>query len=311
MPVAWAGGAARLKFSVAAKGKRAVGPLQPARGAVLGFVLAFAGCGPSPVGTPVTWWHNLEGGVIAERRPPPPGAGLPYPKMYTVPKKPVLPDAGYRAGLEAQLAAERDRARQIAARNPVVVTAVPKPPPPVSPPPTGAGADTSQTANATIPAAEAPPAPVPAAVPGPAGPVVMAGAPAASEGLPDIPGSPPAPATFEGVPAEPLPTPPPPVRPLAALPGFAVLFPPGASELPDSQNAALKDVVEGRGKKIIDVVGHGDEQSDSPEGQEAALSLGLARARAVAAALEKLHVPEGSIRVSAASIGRGATVRYE
>ena len=30
---------------------------------------------------PVSWWHDLQGGKIAEERPPPPGADQPYPNL--------------------------------------------------------------------------------------------------------------------------------------------------------------------------------------------------------------------------------------
>lgn len=276
--------------------------------------LTLAGCGGNPANTPVAWWHDLQGGAIAERRPPPPGSTLPYPKLYTVPARPALPDTAYRQALQVQLAAERDRVRQTAARHPITVNAPPPPPKPPPPPPpaaTPAGtgpADTAaqpNTANATLPAADAPP-PLPAS-----GAVTLAGAPASSDALPDIPAAPPQPATFEGVPVEPLPTPPPPVRPIGRPPGAAVLFASGSAELATSQTSTLKDVIAHRGKLAVVVEGHGDELADTPEGQAAALTLGLARARAVAQALLALHVPADAIRLSAASVGRGATVRLE
>ncbi len=279
-------------------------------------MLSLAGCGPSPVGTPVTWWHDLEGGVIAERRPPPPGADLPYPKIYTVPKRPMLPDPAYRQAVEAALIAERDRTRQIAARNPIVVPATPKPPPPPAHPPPAGASGSEATANATLPAAEtAPPSPAGAVAPPDAesvrGTVLLAGAPLNASGLPALAEAPPPPASFEGVPAEPLPTPPPPIRPLPGPAGTRVLFAPGVAQMAASQNEALHDVVARRGKKTILVIGHGDEQSDTPEGQAAALTLGLARAKSVAAALAAMHVPASAIRVGAASVGVGATVQYE
>ncbi len=41
--------------------------------------LLLARCGPAhdPLDTPIAWWHNLQGGVIAEQRPPPPGVDAP------------------------------------------------------------------------------------------------------------------------------------------------------------------------------------------------------------------------------------------
>ncbi len=58
-----------------------------------------------PLSAPVDLFHDLQGGEIALQRPPPPGAGQPYPKLGTVPAKPVLPATEYRNGLAAQLLA--------------------------------------------------------------------------------------------------------------------------------------------------------------------------------------------------------------
>ena len=49
------------------------------------FVLLVSGCSSGPSLNPVTWWHDLQGGKIAEQRPPPPGADEPYPNLASVP----------------------------------------------------------------------------------------------------------------------------------------------------------------------------------------------------------------------------------
>jgi hypothetical protein len=61
-------------------------------------VLTLAGCSSFPSSmNPVSWWHGLQGGKIAEERPPPPGADQPYPNLASVPPKPAQPD---RAALD-------------------------------------------------------------------------------------------------------------------------------------------------------------------------------------------------------------------
>jgi outer membrane protein OmpA-like peptidoglycan-associated protein len=178
------------------------------------------------------------------------------------------------------------------------------------------------TANATLPAADAPPPPakpVPAAAPAQAAdggpplnaPLVIAGLPADEANLPNVPEAPPPPATFEGMAAEPAPTPPPPLPahvPLAQQ-GTAVFFAPDSAVLDSSQGITVKDVASHRGKGSVEVEGHGQAVSDSPGGQEAALDLGLKRAEAVAKALEAEHVPANAIRLSATAFGSGASLK--
>lgn len=290
-------------------------------------VLALGGCGgDNPLMTPVGWWHDLAGGEIAADRPPPPGADLPYPHIYSIPPKPVLPSDAFRQSVETQLAQERDDTQRLAARNPIVVETVP--PPPVAAPPPAAGADPGaepSTANATLPgadapplkpAADAPPAAKPAPVaadggPAPGAPLVIVGLPAEEANLPNVPDAPPPPATFEGVPALPAPSRPPPLPahlPLGAQ-GMAVYFAPDSAVLDPSQTETIKQAAFHRGHGTIEVEGHGQAVSDAPAGQEAALALALKRAQAVAVALEKQRVPAAAIRISATAFGLGASLR--
>ncbi len=60
---------------------------------------------------------------------------------------------------------------------------------------------------------------------------------------------------------------------------------------------------------MIAVTGYGDATSDDPAAQSAALTLGLSRARAMAAALTAAGVPATAVQVDAAAIGRGGTAR--
>ena len=338
MPGYWSEGRLRLGLVQA---KRRYAPA----GLMLAAGLALGGCS-DPLSGPVDLFHDLQGGEIASQRPPPPGAGQPYPKLGSVPAKPVLPAQAYRSGLAAQLLAERDRTERVAADTPVApVPPIPPPQVPAAAPAApGAAADTPGVvaaapgviplASATLDTADAPPpaAPVsvkPAPAVGLAGPaasagaipvqvgpapgtaVSLAGASADFAAAPSLPDAPPAPAAFEGVPAEPLPTPR--VLPAGtALPkGTQVFFADGSAVLGANQTQALKDFLSHRRKQGIEVVGLGGAASDTPDGQAAAVELALKRARAVAAALRAQRVPADAIRLSADAFGRGAVLRLQ
>ncbi len=261
---------------------------------------------------------------MAATRPPPPGADLPYPKLGTIPPKPVLPSRSFRDTVQTQLTDQRDDTQRLAARNPIEPQQVtPPPPPPPAAPADGTAA--TDTANATLPGADAPPPPsakpAPAAPqsasasdggPAPGTPVTIAGAQADAGSL-VVPDAPPAPASFEGVPAQPAPTPPPPLP--AHLPeaqtGARVLFATGSAVLDPSQNETIGAARVHRGSGAIAIDGHGETQSDSPAAQETAIGLGLKRAQAVAAALVKMGVPPDKLVLSATAFGRGASIRDE
>ena len=302
----------------------------PIRGrwVTLAGVLLLAGCGGGdPLDTPVGWFHDLEGGAIASQRPPPPGAGMAYPTLVTVPAKPAVPDATYRKSLQEQLFAERDRTERVAAHAPIVPAHPPLPgqPPakpaplpeaaPASTPAAGAPAGGAAPAlQASLPTADASPtaAVTAAALAGPVdAPVFLVGSPVEDSNATPIPAAPPPPATFEGVPAEPLPTPPPPTPPHlpAALRGTDILFLPGEAILRQSQMSTLRDVVTSSHGKRLEITGLGEAASDTPDGQAAAIDLGLKRARAVAEGFTALHVPPASMQLAAYAFGRGAEVR--
>ncbi len=178
----------------------------------------------------------------------------------------------------------------------------PRPPAPVRPAVAPADAVEAQSrAGIDTPAETGPPAGTP---------LTIAGAPPEFANLPDMPEMPPAPATFEGVAAEPAPTP---ARLPARLPplpmGTPVFFPVGSAALPESQTQPLKDFLSHRRGQIVEILGLGDAAADTPEGQATAIALGLARAQAVAAQLEALHVPAASLRLGADAFGRGAVLR--
>ncbi len=127
--------------------------------------LSLAGCASFPSSmNPVSWWHDLQGGKIAEERPPPPGADQPYPNLATVPPKPEQPDRAALANIASALIADRTNAQHAAAAAPIPDPSLPSASPALFgrgtvPPPTPPAPPGSAQASATMPAAEAPPAP--------------------------------------------------------------------------------------------------------------------------------------------------------
>jgi OmpA family len=280
--------------------------------AALLMAFGLAACAHDPWDTPVDWWHQMVGGQIAKERPPPPGANDPYPYLGTIPKKPVVPSASFRETVQTRLTELRDDTERLAARTPIVLPAQTVPPPPPKP----NGPPPPETANASLPGADAPPpkaATPPSTDGGPAGgpAVIIAGTPLGIADGPPIPDAPPPPPTFEGVPAVPAPTPPPPLpahTPLK-LAGDVVLFAPGDATLDPSQTETLKDVADRRAHGQIAIEGHGETKADSPGAQADALALGLKRAQAIANKLAALDVPTDKMQLSATAFGRDAAVR--
>ena len=206
---------------VCLKGRGHSRAVQASRTTAVFLACLLAGCA-DPLAAPVDLFHDLEGGEIAAQRPPPPGAGLPYPQLGSVPAQPTLPNPAYRNGLQAQLTAERDRTERTAADTKLATLPPPPaaapPPPPAAAPPAAASLDTAEVAATT--GARCPPA-----LPPPPTALVIEGAPAFIAGVPDMPAAPPPPAAFEGVPAEPLPTAPHPAgRPSRHATRHACLF---------------------------------------------------------------------------------------
>ena len=83
----------------------------------------------------------------------------------------------------------------------------------------------------------------------------------------------------------------------------------GSAELQAFAADTLKQLAARRGNGIIAVTGYGDATSDDPTTQSAALTLGLTRAKAMAAALTSAGVPASAVQVDAAAIGRGGAAR--
>jgi outer membrane protein OmpA-like peptidoglycan-associated protein len=109
------------------------------------LTLGVPGCADVPNAVnPVSWWHSMEGGAIAEDRPPPPRDTDPFPRLTDAPQKPAgMPDWEWQA-MSATLAQQRAQAKSYAAANPIPT--LPKP------------AATAATPAATAPAATPAPA---------------------------------------------------------------------------------------------------------------------------------------------------------
>ena len=280
---------------------------------------------------PVDWWHQLQGGPIANERPPPPGITDPYPNLARVPAKPVPTDAATRNGLAAQLAGQRDRARLLAAQDPVVFpppgtvknpTATPTSPPANAAAPAVPSASTSaapptsdsepskmvlEAADATPTAPRAPAKVAPAndtaapaafsTPPQSAGPVVSGPVPPLPEAAPPLPNIPNLP-TVEAAPVV-----------VRERPSTQFSFPPGSATLPEAADGALRALAARRAGGPIAVSAGGDARSTTVDAQGAALPLALRRTGAMSAALIAAGVPSGSIRVQALAPGREATAR--
>jgi hypothetical protein len=302
----------------ARQGRGAAAPaLTPAL--TLALTLALAGCGGTgPVASSVDFVHGLEGGAIAAQRPPPPGAGQPFPNLGTIPARPVPLPPSARQQVADALSVDRTLAEREAALAPLpppapaaAAAAAPASPQPAAPPP-DANASTATMPASTPPAAPAgatPAAPPVAAIPAS---VASAGPP------PTIPAAPPSPASIPGFA---VPTEPPPLvlrlgaAPAAtpvpqAAPGLVpIAFAAGSSVLPRDAYLALRALSVARHGRTIDVTGRGEAPSSLPALQAAGLQLGLERAQAIAAALNVAGVPPSAIRLHAAAAGRGGWAR--
>lgn len=107
-------------------------------------LLLLAGCSATPKAiNPVSWWHGLEGGAIAQDRPPPPRANAPYPHIAAAPTRPAgMPDWEWQ-DLQKTLAAQGAAAHSYAAQNPI---------PPLPQSPNGAATPTAAAPAPTKPA---------------------------------------------------------------------------------------------------------------------------------------------------------------
>ena len=106
-----------LSRAVQARGVHAVhtigGP------ALLAAALALGGCAGKAGDGPVAWWHQLEGGRIAQDRPAPPNADAPYPNLASVPARPAATPSDVRAKIAEGLVADRANAAYGASQIPL------------------------------------------------------------------------------------------------------------------------------------------------------------------------------------------------
>jgi len=276
------------------------------------LLLALAGCTPPSVDTPVSWWHDLQGGRIAEERPAAPGADAPYRNLATVPAKPTGEDPAQRARIAGLLAADR------AAAN-LAPPAIQPPPaaPAAAPAPAPADAMGGSLAAASNPAATPirpapPPAPAPAPTSAPAAvtPAVM----------PAIPDRPPPPPLLPGVSQVTAPRPAPrtpapaakPYAPAIAAPAatsVAVPFADGSADLPAPIAAQLRGLATARGTRAIAVSGFGDASLGDQADQARRLPLAWSRAAAIAGVLREAGVPPDRLLIAATASGRGGLAR--
>jgi outer membrane protein OmpA-like peptidoglycan-associated protein len=87
------------------------------------------------------------------------------------------------------------------------------------------------------------------------------------------------------------------------------LFASGSATLPPSASDTLRGLAGRRGNGMIAVIGYGDAAASDPTAQSTALSLGLSRAQAIAAALTAAGVPATAIQLDAQASGRGGAAR--
>jgi len=321
----------------------------PVNAALAALALATAGCSSVErmsdskltLETPIGWWHDLQGGKIAEVRPPPPGVDDPYPNLAQVPPPPTPTDPATRRALAARLVAERDRTRREATQDPLIlptpINSVPGNPAPVRPaapasaaarppaPPPDPGASvavleaaTAQPAEVTQSVPPAPAAPAPAAAPQastPPAPVPSAtGARGALEAGGPALGRP----LVESGPVPDLPDEAPPLPRLSGIPAsvnalpvprlprdVTVAFPRGSAALPATADAALRELAGRRAGAAIAVAAGGDAAGSDAAVQARALPLALRRARSMQDALTAAGVPADALRVEAAALGRG------
>ena len=284
---------------------------------LIGSLVGLAGCGDRlerfyssrlPFDTPIDWWHQLQGGVIAEERPPPPNADQPYASIDQIPARPTPTSAATRAALSARLANERGVITRQAAQDPLTAFKPAVPPAPQADAPPMAQIEAASAAPAPRVAAPLPAPAAPAAIRQAAAPEAARPAaptePVVSGPVPALPSAPPPAPSLPGIPAstfQPATPRPQPQAVIAFLPGSAVLRP--------ESDAALRALAARRGGGPVAVLGGGDAASASPEAQAAALPLAWRRVQAMQTVLAQAGVPESAMRVDAAALGRGGVAR--
>ena len=191
-----------------------------------------------------------------------------------------------------------------AAAQPTAQSAAPPPLPTTPPPPPSLpGAKSAALPPpAASPQAAAPAPPVAAVAPPRAAPAAPPPALSPARTPPPAAAPPSAPTTVASAA-------PPPARAPAAASAISLTFVTGSADLPALAADQLKQLAGRRGNGVIAVTGYGDAASDDPDAQAAALTLGLSRAKAMAAALAADGVPASAVQMDAEAIGRGGSAR--
>ncbi|WP_173570732.1 hypothetical protein [Acetobacter conturbans] len=94
------------------------------------FCAFLAGCQHRDlVDTTVDWYHQHEGGLIAQQRPPAPGQFAPYPKIGLTPTTPpAFPSPELRQSITSDLVTSRNLTQRTAAQNGTLMPDIPPPP---------------------------------------------------------------------------------------------------------------------------------------------------------------------------------------
>lgn len=277
---------------------------------LLSVSLALGGCAGPAADGPVQWWHQLEGGRIAQDRPAPPNADAPYPNLASVPARPAATPPDIRAKIANGLVADHANAVYGASQVPLL----PAHPVIVQHPPQLADAS-SATMQAAEPPRAAPRGKVAATplAPPPDAPPADTSAP----DMPAMPAVPPSPPSLPGVvqttaamppPVAPLVVAAPVPEPVAGAP-VALTFAPGSAALPPDAAKSLQSLASQRGTRTILAAGFGDAAGVDAGSQQDALALALARARSIALALVQAGVPDAAIRQEAQALGAGGIAR--
>ena len=220
--------------------------------------------------------------------PPPPSAGTAtasLPAATAPPPAPVRPPARAPVGAvqSTPLPAVSPPAPAAATPGPVPQSA--------GAPPASTNVPARAPAQAAVQSAPlstvVPPAPA-AVAPGP---------------VPQISNAPPAPPAFASVPTQA------PAQTTVSANGVDVAFGAGSAALTEGDVAALKSLAARRGNKVIEALGRGDGVGNAPAAQAQAVTLGFARAQAIAKALRDAGVPENAIQVMSFASGRGGAAQ--
>lgn len=304
------------------------------------FLGSLTGCAHrDAVDTVGNWWHQYEGGAIAQQRPPPPGAHNPYPHVGLTPTtSPEMPSPAARTNLTDQLEAQRNFGNRLAAADgplPVASTIAPsrsssaKPRTPSADSDSGssmtvdAPGQTTDNTSTTATSGASSTTPSPARhtqatadqhAPELAMPAVTQFAPPPIKPgeLPQIGSLPPAAPQFPGfdIPRDAaLPDRPAPAYALADPHGRLFRFGQSSDQLAPGQEQDIGHALDGRGPHApVYVTGFGDATSLAIIDQAASLRLGLLRARTLADALIAQGVDGTDIRIAASAIGHGARI---